>query len=321
MKVLVVCSGNPPEEGIPLNFEVHKPFINEQINSLRRMGIEIDTFLIKGKGLLNYLKNLSPLRDKIKENNYNLIHAHAGFAGLLSNLQRNVPVITTFHGCDLQRKKYRWLSYTAIFLSKYVLYVSKRMMKIGTKIRKSQYAVVPCGVDLNLFKIIDKKKAREILGFDQKKKYLLFSSFFRNSVKNYPLAKEALIGKSHIELIELKGYTRKRVNLLINACDLLLMTSFREGSPQVIKEAMACGCPIVSTDVGDVKEIIGDTEGCYITSFDPYDVSEKIQLALDFNKRTRGREKIADLRVEIIASKLKRIYCQILSEKGEINGF
>ncbi len=101
---------------------------------------------------------------------------------------------------------------------------------------------------------------------------------------------------------------------MLNASNLLLLTSFSEGSPQIIKEAMACNCPIVATDVGDIKEVIGNTEGCYITSFNPDDVAAKIKLALDFNKRTNGREKIKPFDNELIAKKIYKIYTRIIEK-------
>ena len=78
----------------------------------------------------------------------------------------------------------------------------------------------------------------------------------------------------------------------------MILTSFSEGSPQIIKESMACNCPIVSTDVGDVRDVIGETEGCYICSYDPKDVADKIKLALTYSEekgRTNGRKRIIEL--------------------------
>jgi glycosyltransferase involved in cell wall biosynthesis len=95
---------------------------------------------------------------------------------------------------------------------------------------------------------------------------------------------------------------------LLNAVDVALMCSFMEGSPQFIKEAMACNCPIVSTDVGDVKEIIKNVPGCYITSFELDDVVEKLRLAFAYGKRTTGRGKIQHLDNNIIARKVVEIY-------------
>jgi teichuronic acid biosynthesis glycosyltransferase TuaC len=173
--------------------------------------------------------------------------------------------------------------------------------------------IIPCGIDLEIFQSIDMKIAREELSFMPDKKYILFSSGFDNQVKNSPLAFSA-VEKIELkcELIELKNKSREEVNLLLNACDLLLLTSFSEGSPQIIKEAMACNCPIVATDVGDIKEVIGKTDGCFITSFEPEDVAEKIGIALKFDKRTYGREKIKNFNNKLVAEKVYSVYKKVV---------
>lgn len=144
-------------------------------------------------------------------------------------------------------------------------------------------------------------------------KYILFSSSFEIKEKNYSLAKAAVenLGLENLELIELKNYSRDEVSLLFNAVDVALMTSTSEGSPQFIKEALACNCPIVSTDVGDVKDMISGIKSCFITSFNPIDVSAKIKLALEI-KRTEEVNLCLSFDNKIIAQKLKLIYQKIL---------
>jgi len=112
----------------------------------------------------------------------------------------------------------------------------------------------------------------------------------------------------------------KELNFYYNACDLFLLTSVYEGSPQSIKEAIACNCPIVSTDVGDVKWVFGNTEGCYLTSFESIDVADKIIRALAFVKergRTKGRERIFELGLDsgTIAGKIIEIYEKTIFKK------
>ena len=108
------------------------------------------------------------------------------------------------------------------------------------------------------------------------------------------------------------------LNLYYNSADLLLLTSFHEGSPNVIKEAMACNCPIVSTDVGDVKRLFGEYTRClYIHSFDPIDVAEKIKQASSSAKKhgqTNGRERIIELGLDsnTIAEKIIEVYNEVL---------
>ncbi len=302
MKVLFVCSANSNKIS---------PFTKEQADSIKKHGVKVDFFLIKGHGALGYLKNLLFLKKKINQNKYDLIHAHYGLSALLANLQRKVRVIATYHGSDLNNKRARIFSKLSICLSAKNIFVSSNLAKIP-KDRKP--IIIPCGVDMEIFKPFEKSACREKMKLNLKKKYILFSSSFNISVKNYPLASEAikLLNDKDINLIELKDYSRGEVVVLMNAVDLCLMVSKSEGSPQFIKEAMACNCPIVSTDVGDVKEVIGKTKGCYICSYDPEDVADKIKKALDFGKRTDGREKIKYLDEKIIAEKVIGVYNKVL---------
>jgi glycosyltransferase involved in cell wall biosynthesis len=150
-------------------------------------------------------------------------------------------------------------------------------------------------------------------------KHILFAGAFDNAVKDPQLAKAAMneLEKMGVkaELIELKGYNRDQVNALMYTCHALLLTSKTEGSPQVIKEAMACGCPIVSVDVGDVAERLSEVEGGFVLSTrEPRAIAEALQLALAFEGKTNGREKIIEMGLsnEQVAEQLLRIYEQLL---------
>jgi len=311
MKILIVCSGN---------YGYISPFILEQANSLKKLGVDIDFFSIKGKGWLGYLLNYPALTRKIKSYCPSIIHAHYGLSGLLANLQRTVPVVTTFHGSDINEKYVFKYSKWAHKLSAACIFVENGMMQKERKQDKS--VVIPCGVDISVFYPISKSEASEILGINSDRTNILFSSAFNIPVKNYLLANRACSKLETnkgavINLIELKGYSRDQVNLLINASDCVLLTSYSEGSPQVIKEAMACNCPIVATDVGDIKLVFGNTEGCYLTAFDTNDVAEKLKKAIDFvrtNGSIHGRERIIELGLDLetVAQKIITVYNKVL---------
>lgn len=311
MKVLIICSGNSGKIS---------PFINEQINTLIKIyKIEIDTYLITGNGFWGYLKNLKKLKNKIRQFKPNIIHAHYGLSGLLSCLQRIVPTVITFHGSDAYIFYVKILSKIAAHLSAFNIFVGE---KIKNRINRHKISeIVPCGIDLNKFYPIEKNYARKLMNLDLNKNYILFSSRFDNSVKNYPLVKKALVKlKTKNDIIELKNKTREEVNILLNACNLLILTSISEGSPQIVKEAMACNIPVVSTDVGDVKWLFGNEPGYYITNFDPHDVAQKIKLAIEFRKkydRTNGRQRIIDLGLDsaTIAGRIMDVYKEVLSKK------
>ena len=301
MKVLIVCRKKLGKS----------PFITEQVEAIKNNGVEIQYFFILGNGVKAYINSYRLLKKEIALFKPDVIHAHYGLSGFFANWQRAVPVVTTYHGGDINYDKARPFSRLAIKFSKHNIFVSKKLAnKAGVR---KKFSIQPCGINLNVFFPTDKIQAKEKLKLKPGQTYVLFSSSFTNRIKNSALAKEAVekTGKD-IQLIELKGYSREEVARLLNACDVALLTSFMEGSPQFIKEAMACNCPIVSTNVGSVEEIIDHTEGCYLTSFDPDDVSEKLKQAIAFGKRTNGHQKISHLDNDIMAEKIISVYKSIL---------
>jgi glycosyltransferase involved in cell wall biosynthesis len=308
MKVLIVHSGNVASTE-------NYTFIKAQVDALRLQGCEIDSFLIKGKGIRGYLKNYKLLKNWIKDYRPDIIHAHYGLSGLLANLQRKVPVVTTYHGSDINNPKVLRFSKISVRLSKFNIFVSQK--SIGIVKPQKNYALISCGVDIEQFKPLDKTECCTKLGLEGDEKLVLFSGGFDKQVKNPALAKAAVALLSDVKLLELKGYTCKQVCWLMNAVDAVLMTSRTEGSPQFIKEAMAVNCPIVSVDVGDVKEVVGDTENCFICSNSEREIADALQKVFYINKRTDGRNRIEELKLnnKDIAKKIIYIYNKVLKSK------
>ena len=131
-------------------------------------------------------------------------------------------------------------------------------------------------------------------------------------MKNYPLAAAAVDRLPDVELLEFKGFTRDRANALFNAVDVLLLTSFRKAAPMVIKEAMACGCPIVATDVGDIRAVVADTAGCHVVAPDADGVAEALGRALAFEGRTTRGERMQQFSLDATAAELERIFTSVL---------
>jgi glycosyltransferase involved in cell wall biosynthesis len=206
----------------------------------------------------------------------------------------------------------RPVSVLASKLSEHSIFVSPHLARKG--LAKTNFSIIPCGIDLEIFVPLDMLESRKKMNLKEEEKLVLFSGSYNETVKNYPLAKAAVRLLDNVRLVELNGYSREEVNMLMNACNVVLMTSFSEGSPQIIKEAMACNHPIVSTDVGDVRETIGNTEGCYISTFAPGDVAEKLKKALAYDNPTNGREKIHHLENQIIARKVYNVYLEVLKK-------
>ena len=291
----------------------YAPFITEQVDALEKAGVEFRYFGVNKKGFFGYLQHIKRLKQVIRAFRPDIIHAHYGLCGLLANIQRRVSVVTTYHGSDINEKHLLRLSKWAIRLSAFNIFVSKGNLDIAHP-RNGHFALVPCGINLEDYPIVEKSEARQIMGLNQNGKYILFAGAFDNAVKNSHLAKTAAAKVQDAELLELKGYTRPQVSVLMQAVDAFLMTSLTEGSPQVIKEAMACGCPIVSVDVGDVKQQVEGIDGCFISNRDPEALASYLRKALKFSNRTNGRQAILErgLTNDIIASKIIDIYHSLI---------
>lgn len=306
MKILIVASYNKGR---------FAPFITEQAEALFKNGAEIDYFGVVGKGLAGYLKNIRSLKQKIEDFQPDIVHAHYGLCGLLANLQRKVPVVTTYHGSDINEAKILKLSKIAMRLSAWNIFVSKKNVEMSGLTGK--FSLLPCGIDTDNFAVKEMAEARKELGWKMDGQYVLFAGAFDNAVKNAPLAQAAVALLPGVDLVEMKGFSRQQVASLFYAADVFLMTSKSEGSPQVVKEALYCGCPIVSVDVGDVAEVTEGVRNCYIAKRDAEDIAQKLQLVLNSPTRTKGAAVILakGLDNKTVAKKLIHIYNLLSSEQ------
>ena len=305
------------------------PFVEEQVDALIAARTEVVRYPHRAHGMLNYIKEIWHIRKATINEHPNVIHAHFGLTGLAATLAvigLGIPVVITYHGCDINDIKIRPFSQLAMRLADWNIFVSHRQMinaySNEDKASKSnKWCILPCGVNVETF---NHSRVKE-QWFDQNfqtKKYVLFAGSFDSAVKNSTLAKQTLdiYNRNHqdapLELLELRGYTRDEVVTLMYKCDTLLLTSIREGSPQVIKEAMACGCPIVSVDVGDVRERLTGLGGCYVaTSRTPEELAQLLEKSVYFG-RTKGREQLLEAGLDNvqIAEKLLSIYTKLINK-------
>lgn len=299
------------------------PFVTEQGESLRKAGCEVDYFLVRG----NYLKAVGALKKKIREFKPDIVHAHFGLSAITAELQNLVPVVTTFHNGETLNLHVNLMSSLMSLRAKHVIYVAQHVRDLSY-FKAKNYSIIPCGVPMDQCVVIDKAEARKQLKWDAKKKYILFGGAFDNLRKNYPLLRDAVerIG-GDIEIVEMKGLSRAECVLRMNACDLFALPSHSEGSPQALKEAMACNCPCLATDIADVKYLFGDEPGHFILrnprkTHERWDGDEKsleeivalLKEALAFEGRTNGRDRILKLGLsnEQVAQKIIGIYKRIL---------
>jgi len=323
MKVLFVSSGN--------SFYGISPIITRQGISLQKKGIEIEYFGIKGRGLKGYLRNIFLLREFLKLSNPDIIHAHYGLSAIVAFLAKGRrKIIVSFMGSDVLGYKdlnrvYNFISKVSIIINKFLarFYYNHIMVKSEEMLQKfsksNKISLIPNGIDINDFSFLGKEEAREELKQNNEEKIVLFISNPGRAEKNYDLTLDAVrLIEYKIKVIPVFNNSLDKLKYYYSAADVLVMTSLHEGSPNVVKEAMACNCPVVSTDVGNVNWLFGETMGYYISSYDPVDIAGKIKLAIDFREKygkTRGRERIIELGLdsETVAGKIIKVYKKVLS--------
>jgi teichuronic acid biosynthesis glycosyltransferase TuaC len=294
-------------------------FVEEQVRSLKQHGVEVDVLFVNGvKSKLNYLWGFPRLWGRLLTKRYDLIHAHYVFAGVIARAQFLYPVVLTHHGSQVFAGWQATVCRMISPLMNETIVVSPEMKEKG---HLDKAHVIPCGIDFDLFKPIPKEQAREELDLPRNKKLVLYAGEYFRPIKRFDIVQKSmkiLQGKNpDVELVVLSKKPLSEVPKYMSACDVLVLVSDAEGSPMVIKEAMACNLPIVSVPAGDVPEVIGDTEGCYLCSQDPQDVSDKLELALQRGERTDGRRKIERMELGAIGRKIISIYEELIRYKSQ----
>ncbi len=299
------------------------PFVLSQSESLVAKGLDVDFFTIESNGIKGYIKAIINLRKYLKEKKYDILHAHYAFCGWVATLAfSSTPVVVSFMGSDVlggSSVKGKRINVLNIILTKLLqpfvkqIIVKSKNLEKHVFLKKKTY-IIPNGVNFKKFKPMDKKECREKLNLPHDEKLILFLGNPDDPKKNITLLKKALMlfPNKKYNLLSPFPIKHEAVPFYMNAVDVIILMSFTEGSPNIVKEAMACNCPVVATDVGDIREVIGLTKGCGIVTFNPADVAEKIKNAMIFGKKTNGRADIVHLDERIIADKIISLYRKML---------
>lgn len=302
MNILFVQSGN--------NGEGINPIIVNQAESIIPLGVNIEYYSLIGKGFLGYLRNIRGLRTKVKSGKYNIVHAHYLFCGVICSFSGAKRIVVSLMGSDLYLSPLlKWVAkiFSSLFWDKVI--VKSKEMSDYLKIKKS--IVMPNGVDLKKFQWLSRHALQQKLLYKPDKSHILFVADPKRKEKNYKLALEAMsfLDPNQFELHVVFGIENCLIVEYINASNVLLLTSQWEGSPNIVKEAMACNCPIVATKVGDIPWLFEDVEGCFLAPFDPLIISNQIKEAILINQ-SNGRDKIIRLGLnsETVALKLIDVY-------------
>lgn len=300
----------------------------EQVRALRNNGVNCDIMStspadndsqsplnILPKQIRNTYKGVTFYKNIFQTNftkEYDVIHATSGRIAPFALLQPKRPVVLTYWGTDLLEK--RWGGYNRPllrFYSKHADATIVRNEEMKNILNQGAY-VIPNGIDMEKFSPMSQNNALKKVDWNPEQKHVLFPYNPHRSVKQYPLAKEVIeeVNKqidNKVNLHVVSGEPHSKIPVYMNAADTLLLTSKHEGSPNTVKEAMACNCPIISTNVGDVKERLKEVSQSYICE-DKSELVEKLIKVLSTNERSNGRRQIQDLNLENIANQYINVY-------------
>lgn len=298
-------------------------FVERQVKSLQKKGVNCKVKCI-GKGFGGYKRILSN-REEIDW--ADLIHCHFGHTGslaLLWKLLKKKPIIVSYCGGDLLGRveingKYSLKNKALVFsnsaISINVDCAIAQSWQLAEKVKSKMVRVVPYGVDIDIFRAINKEEAREKIGLkDYDGKVIFFMGQKDNPVKNFILLDKALKRLDFkFTCLSLGNITQEDVAYSMNAADVCVLSSLHEGSPNIVREAMACDRPIVSVGVGDVKDLIDPVTGCFIVRHDPDKMAASINRAISFGS-VKARQRLLDLGLDTrcVAEKIISIYKELL---------
>lgn len=292
-------------------------FVKEQIEAVQKQSsdITIDVYIINGaKSRLCYLYSIWGIYQRIKKFKPDVIHIHYGLSGLFLLFFPSFKhkTVITLHGGDIMPQQKKWVQ---IWLTKKILKKVAKVIILNQQMEQTLLRegingeIVKCGVDTDFFECSGVEASKHF-------KTIIFPADPKRNVKNFPLFEKTLeiVKRSYscpINIITFQNMDRQQIRKAMCSADCMILTSFSEGSPQVIKEALSCNLPIVSVDVGDVGEILQNVAGSHIVcEYNPEKLAEAALNVLSKPKNQNGRNRLMALELDnhLLANKLLKLY-------------
>ncbi|WP_423987490.1 glycosyltransferase [Haladaptatus sp.] len=295
-----------------------RPFFDLQIRELEERNIECTTVTVPrpaegGRSITDYLRFYPKvLRHSLSE--YDLVHANYGLVTPFALAQPIRPLVITFWGTDLMSEN-GWLPRLSTAVAR-----QADAVILPTKAMAANYSgphsLIPFGVDTERFRPIPKQEARERIGWKSNVPIVLFPYDTSRDVKDFTRAKR-IVEQVDVDadLRAVSGVPYDEIPYYMNASDVLLVSSKREAGPMVVKEAAACNLPVISTDVGFVREVLDGVSNCTVSDVDRELVSA-VEDVLARDDPSDGRTVIDGLSVDEMADSIVDVYDRVLTDQG-----
>ncbi len=313
-------------------------FVQSQAGSIRTAGWKVTFGLVDDRTSLGgILRNVRRLKKEIRQKNPGLVHAQYGsvIAAVTRIIRGQIPLVVSFCGDDLlgtphpnfvwsvRAKCARAIGLWAAKSASVIIVKSNNLFQALPISIRNRAIVLPNGVDINWFRPMDKHACRNQLGWDSQAKIVVFNaSRNEDQYRKNPALAGATIKLlsekvSDVVLYPISNVPHETVPIMLNAADCLLVTSFHEGSPNIVKEAMACNLPVVSVPCGDVEERLKTTHPGRVRPYNAVALAEAILEVFDFHGRSNGREQVMaqGLTLQSVAKHVTQIYSLVQREK------
>jgi teichuronic acid biosynthesis glycosyltransferase TuaC len=302
------------------------PAVKEQIDMLGKLGVDADLVIIPMGSIFSYFKAaLKVIGLNLQKKQFDVLHAFYGYSGFIAKLQWKIPVVTTFVGSDIVYDPTSILAYKDIFIGRWAAWVADAVIVMSEEMKllskRSDAHIIPFGIDTTTFAPADQQAAKQKLGLAQDKKYILFPWDPDRKIKRVDIANEALtiLQKNHptAELMCLHNVSHETVADYMNACDAMVLVSDAEGAPVAVREALACNLPVVSVDVGDVKQLLEGVAECHLCLQHPQYVAAKLDIVLRSGRRSNGRVKLSQMDNNWSAQQVMHVYRTLVPEESQ----
>ncbi len=303
--------------------------VEAEVAALERLGVAVELDQIPaGESFRGYFcAGIRTVRDRRSTPRYDLIHAYYGHSGVIARLRRGAPIVLTYCGSDLngvQREdgSWTWQSRAEVAIFRQLARMVDATITMTTAMEtqlpptcRARNRVIPSGVDLQRFRPFDREEARRRLGWPRVPT-ALFVGDPRLALKNHRLARATCeLARASLPSLRLQvawGVPPEQIPVWMQAADVLLLTSHAEGSPNVIKEAMASMLPIVSTPVGDVPQRLAGVAGCFVRPPEPAALAAALLQAIAFGRSPQARRAVRNDSIERTAERVLQVYHQVI---------
>lgn len=329
MNVLVFTNMYPSD-----TMPFYGSFVRDEVDALRRAGIDVDVYFVNGRARkLNYAGMPAGFARRVRAKRYDVVHVHHSFCGFVATMQRTVPVVWTFHEGEISgdsgdarmEAPIKRLAYAKGFKRRVarnadaIIVVAKHL---AAALGRNDAVTISSGIDMSRFAPMDTQAARGQLGLVENRRYVLFPSSPSRPEKRYDLARAAIerLGAADVELVCLDNVPHADVPVWMSACELMLMTSAFEASPVTVREALCCNVPVVTTDVGDVRDVLAGIDGCHVVDADVGAIADAVKKVLLGPHRLNVRDRLASYSLESTAERVIAVYKRVIAERKDASG-